>query len=113
MNVPKPPKETLLKNEQQYLESAEMKLLREVSQRTTRLESRMVQLGDHVGANLRSKLRIEVRRPRDGGRPYVEADALDVSISRIVAVLQDERINEAIDVYLRNKRVATVYPENA
>ncbi|MEM5330860.1 hypothetical protein VSR34_30290 [Paraburkholderia sp. JHI2823] len=101
-----------MKNEQQHLESAEMKLLREVNQRTTRMESRMVQLGDFVGANLRSKLRIDVRRPKDGDA-YVEIDALDVSVSRIITVLQDMHIDKAIDVYLKNKRVATVYPQNA
>ncbi|WP_434717192.1 hypothetical protein P5X00_40065 (plasmid) [Paraburkholderia sp. A2RO-4L] len=103
-----------MKNEQQHLESAEMKLLRELNQRTTRLESRMVQLGDHVGANLRLKMRIEVCRPGDAGcAPYVEIDALDVSISRVTTVLQDMGIDEAIDVYLKNKRVATVYPQKA
>jgi type VI protein secretion system component Hcp len=87
-----------------------MTLLREVNQRTTRLESRMVQLGDYVGANLRTRMRIEVCRPKDAGRPYIEIDALDVSISRIVSVLQEMNITEDVDVYLNKVRVATIYP---
>ncbi|MGF6508513.1 hypothetical protein [Paraburkholderia sp. 32] len=88
----------------------EMKLLREVNQRTTRMESRMVQLGDYVGANLRTRMRVEVCRPRDGERAYIEIDALDVSISRIVTVMQEMGVTDDMDVYLRGKRVATIYP---
>ncbi|MBB5509533.1 hypothetical protein [Paraburkholderia atlantica] len=104
-----------MKNEQQDVAGIQydemIKLLREMNQRATRTESRVVHLGDHVGANLRTRMRIEIKRDRDA--PYVEIDALDVSISRIVAVLVDRGIDEAIDVYLKNERVATVYPENA
>lgn len=92
-------------------DSPEMALLREVNQRTTRLESRVVQLGDFVGANLRTKMRIEVFRPRDAGRPYIEIDALDVSLSRIYNVLRDMGIEgQDLDVFFNGKRVATVHP---
>ncbi|MEM5387915.1 hypothetical protein VSR68_30650 [Paraburkholderia phymatum] len=107
-------KETILKNEQAHLTEFQqmhhemMKLLREVNQRNTRTESRMVQLGDYVGANLRTRMRIDMKRAAAG--VCVEIDALDVSISRIVGKLRDEGINEAMDVYLNNRRVATVYP---
>ncbi|MGF6870629.1 hypothetical protein [Paraburkholderia sp. MM5477-R1] len=103
-----------MKNEQQDVAGIQydemIELLREVRQRTTRTESRVVQLGDHVGANLRTRMRIEIKRDRDA--PYVEIDALDVSISRIVTELVEMDIDKAIDVYRKNKRVATVYPQN-
>lgn len=85
--------------------------LAEVRDRVIRMESRIVQLGDYVGANLRSKQRIDVKR-KDGPGVYVEIDALDVSISRIVAELRNNgviRTEHPIDVFLERKRVATVY----
>lgn len=54
---------------------------RELQQRMIRLETRMVQLGDYVGANLRTKLRIEVCRVGTG--VVLNIDSLDVSLSRI------------------------------
>lgn len=54
---------------------------KEILQRVVRLETRMVQLGDHVGANLRTKQRITVH---PGSPAWVEVDALDVSLSRIL-----------------------------
>lgn len=83
-----------LEKRTEHFESDEKKLRREMSQRMTRLESRIVQLGEHVGANLRTRMRIEVVQPRSAGRPTFEIDALDVSISRIVAVLRDMCIEE-------------------
>lgn len=92
-------------------DTPEMALLREVNQRTTRIESRMVQLGDYVGANLRTRLRVELKRD-PGGKAYVEIDALDVSLSRIYSMLQEMKINEVVDVTLKGVMVATVYPPN-
>lgn len=63
--------------------------MQELLDRTRRLESRMVQLGDFVGANLRSKQRIEVYA---GSSPSVTIDALDVSISRIVTELRQHDV---------------------
>lgn len=60
--------------------------LKEIRDRIVRLESRMVQLGDHVGANLRTKQKIEIH-PADTG-VWVDIDSLDVSLSRIVTELQ-------------------------
>lgn len=51
-------------------------------QRVVRLETRMVQLGDHVGANLREKQRIDVVTDDDGVAVFI--DAMDVSLSRIL-----------------------------
>jgi hypothetical protein len=56
-------------------------LLAEVLQRSIRMETRMVQLGDHVGANLREKQRIEVEPTKESVVVYI--DAMDVSLSRI------------------------------
>lgn len=84
-----------------------MKLLREVNQRTTRTESRMVQLGDHVGANLRLRMRTDVKR--DGKSVWVEVDALDVSISRIVTALQERGIREGqISVALNGRQIMII-----
>jgi hypothetical protein len=92
-----------LKNEQQHLAemqqqiSDEMELLREVNQRATRIESRMVQLGDYVGANLRTKMRVHVERDDTG--VWVEIDALDVSLSRIVTSLREQGIRKGSQDY--------------
>jgi hypothetical protein len=60
--------------------TAEQKL-DEVLQRMVRTETRIVQLGDHVGANLRDRMRIDVEPTRESVVVYV--DAMDVSLSRI------------------------------
>jgi hypothetical protein len=52
----------------------------------TRLETRLVQLGDYVGANLRTKMQIELNNDEHGA--WVDVDAPDVSISRIINELQ-------------------------
>ncbi|OYD73751.1 UNVERIFIED_ORG: hypothetical protein BDU10_5437 [Burkholderia sp. CF145] len=60
------PRRKILKNEQENLTEAQqisnqvLELLREVNQRTTRTESRMVELGDHVGANIRMPTQIHL-----------------------------------------------------
>ncbi|WP_433704423.1 hypothetical protein [Paraburkholderia sacchari] len=64
----------------------EQEKLNEINQRVTRLESRLVQLGDHVGANLRTKMRIVLHKDEHG--VWVDVDALDVSMSRILNELQ-------------------------
>lgn len=74
------------------------KEMNELLDRTRRLESRMVQLGDYVGANLRSKQRIEVYA---GSSPSVTIDALDVSISRIVTELAQHNVRRGeVPVFL-------------
>lgn len=82
----------------------------EVLDRVIRIESRVVQLGDHVGANLRTKQRIEIDWA--GEYPTVEIDSLDVSLSRIYAQLSQAKrpITGVVHVYHNNKRVMTVYP---
>lgn len=86
--------------------------LKEIADRMRRMESRLVQLGDHVGANLRTKQRIEIVSDGDGTPPWVEIDALDVSISRIVTELQQHAVDaQAVDVYLNtaDAPVATLH----
>lgn len=89
---------------------AELDLLKEINQRAVRLESRMVQLGDYVGANLRSKMRVDVRR--DGPEVWVDVDAVDVSLSRIHTALREAGVHEGeICVRHNNVAIAVVYPE--
>jgi hypothetical protein len=89
--------------------SAELDKLDEINMRMIRTESRLVQLGDYVGANLRTKMRVDVRYHE--GVPYVEVDALDVSASRIVTALREAGVRSGdILVYLNSKVIATVYP---
>lgn len=74
------------------------KEMNELLERTRRMESRMVQLGDFVGANLRSKQRIEVYA---GSSPSVTIDALDVSVSRIVTELAQHDVRHGeVPVFL-------------
>lgn len=61
--------------------------VQEILQRTIRVETRMLQLGDHVGANLRTKQRIDVEPTADSVVVYV--DSMDVSFSRILAEIKD------------------------
>ena len=83
----------------------------ELMDRVIRLESRLVQLGDYVGANLRHKQRIEIVRRE--GYPVVVIDALDVSLSRIRKELQArltlDELAAPIDVMLNGHLVAVVY----
>jgi hypothetical protein len=78
------------------------KEMNELLDRTRRLESRMVQLGDFVGANLRAKQRIDISLPVRGttGTLFVQIDALDVSVSRIVAELKQHNVYDGqVPVY--------------
>jgi hypothetical protein len=59
----------------------------ETLQRVIRIETRLLQLGDHVGANLRTKQRIDVEPTSCGVVVYV--DSMDVSFSRIMAEVKD------------------------
>ena len=87
------------------------KEINELLDRTRRLESRMVQLGDHVGANLRSKQRIDVHDA--AGSPYVTIDALDVSVSRIVTELAQHNVRHGkVDVFLDGRAVFSIYLGN-
>lgn len=64
--------------------------VQEILQRTIRVETRMLQLGDHVGANLRTKQRIEIARSGDARHAIVAyVDSLDVSLSRVLAEIKD------------------------
>ncbi|WP_168788034.1 hypothetical protein [Paraburkholderia aromaticivorans] len=64
----------------------------EINQCAIRMESRVVQLGDHVGANLRTKMRTDVHEGANG--IWVDVDACDVSISRIRTALREAGIKE-------------------
>jgi len=66
------------------------KMLRDMRDRLVRVESRVVQLGDYVGANLRTKARVEIRF--DGDECVVEIDTMDMSVGRIFTTFQQERV---------------------
>lgn len=89
--------------------------MKELLDRTRRLESRMVQLGDHVGANLRSKQKIEIL-PAKGtglhvGIPAVAIDSLDVSVSRILTELRQHNVRaNAVEVFHEGRIAFTLYP---
>jgi hypothetical protein len=86
--------------------------LKKISDRTTRLETRFVQLGDHVGANLRVKQCVTVSVSSIG--IAVEIDALDMSLSRVIAELHrqcdPERLHATakVPVFFAGKCVATL-----
>lgn len=86
---------------------------KEMLDRVIRIESRMVQLGDFVGANLRTKQRITIHEYATG--TAVEIDALDVSLARIYTELSQHRwVNgppvTPIPVYHHSKLVMTINP---
>lgn len=81
----------------------------EVMDRVIRIESRMVQLGDHVGANLRTKQKIDIRDAGDG-KATVSLDSLDVSISRIRTELTGFGAEGPVPIYHEGKLVAVLYP---
>ena len=81
---------------------------KETLERVIRMESRLVQLGDHVGANLRSKQRIEIRQDHE---TLVNIDSLDVSVSRILTELRQAGVKsqQAVDVYHDGRIAFTLY----
>jgi hypothetical protein len=86
---------------------------KELLDRMRRMESRLVQLGDHVGANLRTKQKIEIK-PDPAGGVMVTIDSLDVSISRIVTELKQHGLTDeqlGVDIYLpgSDEMIATLY----
>lgn len=91
--------------------SAEMELLKEINQRAIRVESRMVQLGDFVGANLRTKMRVDVHSDDQG--TWVEVDAVDVSMSRIHTALREARVHEgSIPIRFDGNDIGMIFPHN-
>jgi hypothetical protein len=94
--------------------SADTTLLIEIRERMVRTESRIVQLGDHVGANLRTKQRIDIEVSDTGEDANVNIDSLDVSLSRIYTEMKDAgHAGLDADVYLDGVHVATLYPKGA
>lgn len=82
----------------------------EIKDRLVRMESRMVQLGDHVGANLRIRERIDVKRDAQGDA-YVEIDSPEQSLSRIVRIMREEGITTGeVPLLIGGLRVAIIYP---
>jgi hypothetical protein len=80
-------------------------MLGEIRDRTVRMESRLVQLGDHVGANLRQKQ--EIRIYQQGEVWFAEIDALDMSLARVFAMFQQQKVRAASAVLMcKGKRVA-------
>jgi hypothetical protein len=87
-------------------------LLMEIRDRMVRVESRLVQLGDYVGANLRTRQKIDVERPGPDGVLTTTVDSLDVSIARIYAELASAGyVGKEADVYVEGEHVATLYPK--
>lgn len=90
----------------------------ELLDRTRRIETRMVQLGDYVGANLRTKQKIEITSStgvgRHQGTPAVTIDSLDVSVSRILTELRQHNVHAAaVEVFHEGQVVFTLYPNQA
>jgi len=89
-------------------------LEQELKDRLVRIESRMVQLGDYVGANLRTKQRINIVQSASG--VAIEIDAMDVSMSRIYAELAHTTWangppTQPIPVYHKGRMALMIYPE--
>ncbi|CAN7461849.1 hypothetical protein LJR130_003039 [Variovorax sp. LjRoot130] len=86
----------------------------EIRDRVVRLETRIVQLGDYVGANLRTKQRITIVPANSHSPPgavRVEIDAMDVSVSRILTELRQHGVKEGgpIDVFCDGRCVFTLH----
>ncbi|MDO8699149.1 MAG: hypothetical protein Q7J75_01765 [Rhodoferax sp.] len=80
----------------------------EVMDRIIRIESRIVQLGDHVGANLRVKQKIDISNTADG--IHAGIDSLDVSMSRIFSELAIANSTRwPVTVIWRGRQVATLH----
>jgi hypothetical protein len=88
-------------------------LLMDIRDRMVRVESRLVQLGDFVGANLRSRQKIDVVPPENGSDVVsTTVDSLDVSIARIYAEMATAGfIDVEADVFVDGAHVATLYPK--
>ena len=71
-------------------------LLTEVAERIKRVETRLVVLGDKVGVDLRTETRVEVKLGGPKADPFVEINALDVSISRIMSAVKEADVRPAI-----------------
>lgn len=83
--------------------------VKEIKERVTRIESRVVQLGDHVGANLRTKLRIQPGKSATTGERIVAVDSFDVSISRIMTELEEWGWTGDVLVEIQGRYIATIH----
>ncbi len=83
--------------------------VKEIRDRVTRMESRMVQLGDHVGANLRAKTRIDLVKDKRTGLRHIEVDCYDVSFSRILTDLQGANWHGDFPLYVGDDLIATLH----
>jgi hypothetical protein len=87
-------------------------LLMDIRDRMVRVESRLVQLGDYVGANLRTRQKIDITKPDASGVLTTPVDSLDVSIARIYAEIGSAGYGgRETDVYVEGEHVATLYPK--
>lgn len=59
-------------------------LVREIRDRVSRTETRIVVLGDHVGADLRSSKRVTIKMHPRTAEPWVDLTSMDVSLSGII-----------------------------
>jgi hypothetical protein len=93
--------------------STDTAILLDIRDRMVRVESRLVQLGDYVGANLRTRQRICIEPPSDGIDVLATTvDSLDVSIARIYAEMATAGYaGVEADVFVEGEHVATLYPK--
>lgn len=82
--------------------SNEQARLDEINQRVTRIESRIVHLGDSLGTNLRSRDRQVVLMNDDDGA-WVEVDAQDISYSVIRTSLRQKGVEKGTTLSVRCK----------
>jgi hypothetical protein len=91
--------------------SVDTALLIEIRDRMVRVESRLVQLGDYVGANLRSRQKIDIGGLDASGMLTATVDSLDVSVARIYAEIGSAGYGgRDADVFVDGEHVATLYP---
>lgn len=87
-------------------------LLRELRQRVTRIESRIVRIGEHVGAPISNPLADMLIDCAEDGTLLMYPRAMDVSLSGLRAELRKKGMEDKIaEVWFGGHRVATIHPE--
>lgn len=89
----------------------ETELLMELRSRAIRTESRLVQLGNFLGASLAEKTPITITPFQ--GHVHIAIEALDISVSRIYTELLGQGVTipeDGAQVYLHGVHVFTVNP---
>jgi hypothetical protein len=91
--------------------STDTAILLDIRDRMVRVESRLVQLGDYVGANLRTRQKIGIEpSSSDTDVLVTTVDSLDVSIARIYAEMATAGYaGVEANVFVKGEHVATLY----